>query len=297
MQTDLIQFLPHPHRITFTGVLIEPLPDFITTHPRWAALADKDGFLYPAVAVDPDETEDDIVGRPPSRFGKPFAIWRIGASHRIEVTSTPMGDFRQEDGAFLMHAIGYLYGYRLQFHDWHFDGRLPFTRNEHHVYVSTAAAESFLDCAYYNWRLMRPGERKAVINILYMHSRAPMYEQTWERFMVEYMVFDALYNVVSSTKNRSASSHAERIEVVCDALDLFSMPHRAARLVELRNDLFHEALWAKELPGHVWSDEAYENREYLRRLNQKIIPALLGYTSPYVRAEWDEWRQCSAFDR
>ena len=163
--------------------------------------------------------------------------------------------------------------------------------------TTTDAANHFLDCAYYNWRMMPADERKGVTNALYMHCRVPLYEQPWERFTMEYIVFDSLYRIASVSRGFTASYHEQRIEATCQSLGLAFDQDCAARLVSLRNNLFHEAMWDGEHPGHGWSDQAYQNCQHLRRLNQKIIPALLGYSSPYVRGPWTQWQQMVLFDR
>jgi hypothetical protein len=57
-------------------------------------------------------------------------------------------------------------------------------------------------------------------------------------------------------------------------------------IVRLRNDLFHESLWDKGQPCSVASSTGFQQEFNLRHINQRIIPALLGYNTNYINTPW-----------
>ena len=62
-------------------------------------------------------------------------------------------------------------------------------------------------------------------------------------------------------------------------------------IVDIRNSLFHEALWEEERPGYRISTEAYYRVREFRALNNKLIAAILAGASDYTRAPWTQWRE------
>jgi hypothetical protein len=61
---------------------------------------------------------------------------------------------------------------------------------------------------------------------------------------------------------------------------------RIGRFVQLRNDLFHESLWDRSQPTSAAREDAFRAAYDLQRLNQRLIPALLGYRNSYVGTDW-----------
>jgi hypothetical protein len=120
-----------------------------------------------------------------------------------------------------------------------------------------------------------------------MFNRAPSYELDWEHFAIEYMVFDALYKTATELNlTPTTRIHPERFDRLCST---FNIPENAAKkeqFVDLRNDLMHETLWDGGHPESPDSDEACLCRFHLRRLNQRLIPAILGYGNDFVRSDW-----------
>lgn len=154
----------------------------------------EDGFLYPPIehrwVVDP-LTMKPI--RKISKTERPDYLYRITSSHEICLFST---DNREEmlEGpvVFLVNLLAYLFGVRLQCHDWWVDGRLPIREKArtHTIHFTKDTAEDFLSHCYQIWKNWPEKEQKLVTNILFIHARAPSYEWDWERFTIEYMVLD-----------------------------------------------------------------------------------------------------------
>ena len=125
-----------------------------------------------------------------------------------------------------------------------------------------------------------------ITNVLFMHSRAPSYEWDWERFTIEYMVLDGCWRLAELLNGVKGKHHSERIKKLCEK---FAIPYDAKgveRLVTLRNELFHETLWDSSQPCTAVAAEAFIKPYDLRQLNQRLIPALLGYDNRYVHTIW-----------
>ena len=102
--------------------------------------------------------------------------------------------------------------------------------------------------------------------------------------MIEYMVFDGCWNLSGLSSNRSG--HGGRMKTLCDKWRIPFDDHRITRIVNLRNYLFHETLWDKSQPSTGVSSEASLQAYNLRRLNQRLISALLRYSNSYVQTSW-----------
>lgn len=186
-----------------------------------------------------------------------------------------------------MHLLGYLFGIRLQFSDWWFDGRVP-TRlwETHKITFSETAVQEFLSHSYETWNSWKDEERRLITNALYMHCRAPMYRWDWERFTIEYMVLDACWKLAKLGHGVKDEGHAKRVDSLCRKFGIPSDGKLVEEIVRLRNDLFHEALWDGSQPCTGVDSDAFLQPNNLRRLNQRLIPALLGYNTPYVQTSW-----------
>jgi len=197
--------------------------------------------------------------------------------------------FRKGPGGFIIHLLAYILGTRLQFYDWWFDGRIPI-ESTHNIYISKQTLEDFLSHSYNIWRSWDHNFKNIFINILYMHSRSPSYEWDWERFTIEYMVFDCCYNL-SKELNLLIKKKKRRMHDMAHICEEFNIPYDDTLIndiVKLRNKLFHKALWDDSNPCHSLSISKY-NQLYdyhLRRLNKRIIPYLLGYHTAYINTGW-----------
>lgn len=122
-----------------------------------------------------------------------------------------------------------------------------------------------------------------------MHGKASSCEWAWDEFIYRYMVFDAIYKFYSLLVDKRANSHKERVVFLCKK---FSIPYPkkddediVAKIVKLRNDLFHEALWDSATPG-LQDSEAYLAAKWLGKLNARLITAVSGYNNKYSKSPW-----------
>ena len=290
-------FLPIQRTISFSGGAFALLDNYQEVEGAVRAAANADGFVYPPL-------EKRMRAQPKFHDGKvlpedqwdweevpkterPAHLHRLPASHELRLERSPIdNDLRKNDGAFLMYLTGYLFGYRLQFYDWWFDGRVNM-KSSHNVNVRNEKVTEFLSESYATWKAWHSDARRHFTNILYMNSRSEVYDWDWERFMIAYMVFDACYKHAKELGKVQSCSHTARIEEMCKRYGLYCDVSLSKEIVGLRNVLFHEALWDGGQPCSSGGQRSFDYTEYLRGINHRLIPAMLGYSSNYIGSRWD----------
>lgn len=256
-----------------------------------------DGFIYPPMqytaTVDPSNPSKQTK-KPNS--DRPAHLFRMPASHYIEMNSNS-GDLpgaRRGHTGFIINLLGYLYGTRLQFCDWWVDGRVPY-KSQHNIFLPQKTAEKFLSGAVNTYITWDDQKSKHFTTILFMHTRVSSYEWDWERFLFEYVVLDALWKIIKEqNKITKHVKHEDRIKAICDIYGILYKEDIIKQIVRLRNDLFHESLWDKGQPGSGGGSNAFYSSMHLTSLNQRIIPAVLGYKSSYIKSDWTS-RECIKF--
>lgn len=277
---DRFGFLPCEYAIEFEGGTISPVPNYDEGLTLVEQCTHEDGFLYPSLGWRVNESGEEV---PKTR--RPAHLHPVTASHELSLHfSGTTEDLRRGPGGIVIRLLAYLFGVRLQFEGWWLDGRVPM-RSTHSIHVNKAVAGDFLSNCYQIWRKWPERKQKLISNLLFMHSRAPSYEWDWERFMIEYMVFDGCWKLFGYIGEKEPG-HGDRIKTLCDEWSIPSDDTLIKSIVVLRNDLFHETFWDKSQPCTGVSSEAFLQAYNLRRLNQRLIPALLGYNNSYVRTSW-----------
>lgn len=143
--------------------------------------------------------------------------------------------------------------------------------------------------SYHTWKDWGEEHKKWFLNILIMHSRAPSYEWDWERFIIEYMVFDGAYKLASELHNtgRAKIPHKKRFEILLNQFGLVFDEDKISEIYNLRNDLFHQSIWDKGQPCTSRSgNNAIYHQLNLSKINSRLIPALLGYETMYISSPW-----------
>ena len=286
---DRFGFLNWRRTIEFDGGSVAPVPDFDEAAAWVDSHTNHDGFLYPGmsqqVVLDPKTNE--IVDEVP-RTKRPALLHHIWASHTL--TLADLGtteELRRGIGAVVIHLLGYLFGIRLQFWDWWFDGRVSIRlQATHNIAFFEATVRDFLSHCCRSWRGWVEEERWLITNLLFMHCRAPSYEWDWERFTIEYMVLDGCWRLAELRHGVHAPRHGDRINILCQKFGIPSDSSLIENIVRLRNGLFHEALWDGSQPCTGVGGSTFLQAYNLRRLNQRLIPALLEYKTPYVQTRW-----------
>ncbi len=282
---DKFGFLDVKEGYEFEGGKVEVDAEFDIARTWVRDCENSDGFLYPPqvkqVKVDP-RTSEEIEDIPKTR--RPALTHRLPCSHSIALDQELEKDvLRNTDAGFIIHLLGYLFGTRLQFIEWWHDGRVPI-KSTHNMHTNKAAVEDFLSKSYKKYRLWNEEHRKWFLNILIMHSRAPSYEWDWERFSMEYMVFDGAYRLVSEIYCEKAKGHKDRFRLVFEKFNIPTNTNLVDQIYKLRNGLFHQALWNGGQP--CTSSDAFHAQYHLSRINNRVIPALLGYRNNYVSTPW-----------
>ena len=188
--------------IEFRGGRITPVSNLdALIEETMKEVNEQDGFLYPPITrtwrVEHEITDEGIIptSRTPIRGSRREAhLFQLPITHilTIECPRTHL-DFRHGDGAFILHLLGYLFGTRLQFKNWSIDMRIPIGKSTTDFFLLPDSVKDFLSTAYATWKTWGLKEQIRMTNLLYMSSRAPSYEWPWERFTIDYIVFDGLY--------------------------------------------------------------------------------------------------------
>jgi len=274
---DRFGFLPCEYSIEFEGGIISPVSNYDEVLARVEQNTHKDGFLYPPLERRINESGETI-----QKTERPAHLHPVTVSHELALHfSGTIENLRRGPSGLVIQLLAYLFGVRLQFEDWWFDGRVPI-RSTHNVHVTKAVVEDFLSHCYQIWQKWPEKNQKLISNLLFMHSRVPSYEWDWERFMIEYMVFDGCWKLSGLVANK----HSDRIRILCNKWDIPAENALIDSIVKLRNGLFHETLWDGSQPCTGVSSEAFLQAYNLRRLNQRLVPALMGYNNAYVKTSW-----------
>ena len=292
-----IGLLEYESEIINDSFSIRPLDDYLNVIKYLKDISNVDGFIYP-----PSEhgVELDITTMKQKRVipntERPSLLHKLPPSHAIEL-SNPVyeNDTRKWDLSFIVHLLAFIMGVRLQFHDWWFDGRVPI-KNTNNIYASPPVINEFLKHCYDVWLSWEEQHRQWIINLLVMHSRVPSYEWDWEKFTLNYMVFDGAYRLANEIYNCKAKNHKDRFNVLIERFGLAHNDQYIDQIYNLRNDLFHQSIWDGGLPcSSEGKYRGWAHETTLRKLNIRIITALFKYDTKFIQMPW--WSISShAFD-
>lgn len=294
--SELFGFLKHPDTIEFDGGSIEPTASFQDGLNHIKKHENRDGYFYPPQVTSSTQAIDFETGQlgehqavPNSR--RPSPVFSLPASHILHIKN-PLDkeNIRYEDAGMLIHLLGFIFGTRLQFSDWRFDGKVP-TKYKNYLFYPQDAQNHFISHVYQQWKTLNSEQRKYYINILYMHGKAKSCEWEWDEFLYQYMVFDAIYRFYVMLGNTEIiGGHKKRLEGLCKRFNIQYDPDRITRIYELRNDLFHEALWYGGTPGlQKKQSDSHLIPKCLERLNSQLIVAVIGYKNNYsISASWSD---------
>jgi hypothetical protein len=290
---DKFGFMPKKWSLFFDEYEIIPVDDYDEVKKCIDEYTNKDGFYYPplvhTVKLDP------ITGEPKEKISKTERsahLYPLLPSHVIKIKRTikPLEQLRKGPTGFIIHLLGYLFGRRFQFYDWWFDGRIPM-RNPHNLLFTEKDMQDFARHSFSKWKIWQSDKQKLFTNLLFMHSRAISYEWDWERFMIEYTVFDGCWNFYSG--GNINYSHSGRLKKILSDLGMKIYEDKIERIVKLRKDLFHETLWDKGQPCSAGDAEAFTSYYDLMRINQRLFVALLEYSTDYIYTDWRCLGLCS----
>jgi len=276
MQQDYFGFLKYSDTIMFNDGEVSVKEDYKEAYQWIEQYLNQDGFIYPPesckVKLEP-VTLKKIQEIPNTK--KTALLYKLPASHKI----------KESDAAFIIHLISYLFGTRLQFEEWWFDGRVPITPTVNFGF-SHETLEHFISHSYDKWKGFDSKQKKLMTNVLVMFSRAPSYNWDWEQFIIEYMVFEGIYEIAATLfKLKDKVSHSDRFGCLCELFNLKRDNEKINEIYKMRNELFHTTLWDDKQPCSS-TGKAFKMPFLLRKFNTRLIPALLGYNNKFVKTDW-----------
>jgi hypothetical protein len=278
---DSFGWVPTLPLLEFAIGTVRPLPHIGEIKDRLEQLASPDGYFYGG-----DEEE---------KAGPVSFLRRIPASHEIRLPdcASDQSAARYGEAGLLAHLLGLLYGYRVQFFDWWVEGRLRSQSETDHSPPGANHASLCVERALAAWRQWPDRQRTVMINALYLHARADVYQQEWERFQAEYQVVDAVYSVARAVgqlppppKRRRDHAHKERMATLCTALGLANDSDKLEAIVALRNELLHEALWDGRMPGEARGEVSFRAPYWLHKFSRRALLATLGLRGTYIGSPW-----------
>lgn len=210
------------------------------------------------------------------------------------------GNYDKEFLEFIIVFFGWLHGLRLNPEGWGHLIKTPIKQNTLVDFIVLNAcdmkrlimkAEEFW---FNNAAVQEENNKNLLMGALNWFSYTQSYEQVFERFMGQYMVFDTLYKIVEIKDNLSNVSHSARFEHVCEKLEL-NRPSWINIISKIRNDLIHESKFAGKPIGFAYSSECGDILENLIAFNCRIIAVLIGAKGRYSRSNCES-RQQHGFD-
>ena len=154
-------FLSEPFSMSVATVRIEPLPDYGERRAWYKANAHADGFFYPPQIAHYKRTYDGARGRKLPHTTRPAGVYKLPASHAIEISAPIEQNQPYSDANFLIQILGFIFGTRLQFEEWRLDGRVP-TKSVLNVSIENATRAHFVEHMYRWWRTLPPDHRTRV---------------------------------------------------------------------------------------------------------------------------------------
>jgi len=280
-------FLCEPIGASFAGVRIEPLPDHPQRIEWYRKHSNVDGFFYPPQIATYTRRVDGSRGRKVPRTTRRASVFQLPASHTLSVAAPLDSTFPHSDAALIIHLLAFIFGTRLQFEEWRFDGRVP-TDCTLAASITTPVRVHFVQEAYTWWKALPSTLRIHVVSLLYAFNRANSAEWEWDAFYQHYMVFDGLFHLHAEMKAlRKKIGHMERFAVLCASYGIPYNDELVKKLYRARNQLFHEAMWADAMIGHRGdAQDTYYYPRHLARLNARILCAITGYQNSFTSSVW-----------
>ncbi|TSA19334.1 hypothetical protein D4R75_09990 [bacterium] len=282
---DHIGFLNISEDFAFDGGRLTCSPNFAESKQTVESRTNLDGYVYPWITHRARTNLRTGKTRKLAHTERQTLLHQMPVSHDLvmEGTSDPI-EARKFLSGFVMHCFSFLYGTRLQFHDWWLDGRIPM-KSTVDVNVRLSAVDRFVSSAIHTWReKLDDRQRMVASNVLFLFAKSGSLEWDWEKCQMEYIVFDATFSL--GWNKPFNPPHAQRFEAICETYGLLNNPDLTKLFVTLRNDLFHEALWDSGQPGTARSSIASYAPYNLRRFNHRLLTAILSGTSEYTKSDW-----------
>jgi len=281
MTTYAFGFLKYKREYHFAGIEVVPAEVYDNSCDWIDRNEHKDGFVYPPMGWRGTDDGEKI----PKTY-RPMHQHHLPPTHEMRLAHCNPSDSHRIEASAAMQLVACLHGTWLQFEDWWFDARVPIHCRER-LHCTHETAEHFLAHAFQTWTGWPTQVRQRFVTLLYLYNRAPSYEWEWERFFNEYIVLDAIYKTaIKLNVATECNGHGGRIKHLVSTFGLAGNDVRIEEFVRLRNELFHEGIWDGMMPGYGGSAQALLAPIFLRRLNLRLILAILGYSNEFMHSAW-----------
>lgn len=280
-------FLIEPLAFAFENARLEPVANHAEQRVLFAKQCNKDGFFYPPQTAMYRIRADGTRGRRLTRTIRPAQAFHLPASHTLSVKAPIAPAVPYSDSTFLLQAVAFISGTRLQFEPWRIDGRVP-SQSTLGASIPANVHGHFVERAYDWWRALPNEHRIRSINLFHAYNRAASAEWDWDMFTQQYIVFDGLYRLHAEIIGMKKDvGHRKRFDLLTTAYDVPTDTKIVDLLYKARNDLFHEAIWAGSMMGYApAAPDSVQYPRHLRRLNSRLLCAITGYRNTFTRSVW-----------
>ena len=299
-------FLNEPIKMEFGNIFITPLPDYDRNKQYIENQTHMDGFIYPPICERSscDAVNEEICSRIP-KTKRTALYFPLLPSHSIEDSGLSGKHEVFHSSEFLIiQLLAYMYGVRLQFQGWGFDGRVP-QRQQNNIRFKYGDCQKFIKHVLDWWENLEADQGEKFLNILYAYNRAKCIELDWDAFLNQYMVLDAIDNLHASlNKIKVRPPHKERLKLLLCEYEIASgssIPNDKIpdirkcepegmkkaiqdKIVNARNNLIHESIWCGMPPGADVDHDQLAG--HLCRINSRIICAITGCKNEYTKSNW-----------
>ncbi len=244
------------------------------------------GWYYPPMKI----ADQNFYEKKHNKSCEIQSEWHIlPATHTI--TLHPYDD---EKVKFLLLGVSFVMGLYLSPAGFYCLGKIPYDQGKltgvipikNDVEISLDTLSKFYDAS-------SPKKRKNCFAILHWFLAGQNYEFQWDRFDSQYKVLDGIFKTseVSNNLRSRRIPHAERPVLLADHFSIDIPPWaktngKGSQLSKLRNDLVHEAVYAGQPIGYGYPDNNYDLE--FRRFNTKLIAALLGLKSNFLKSPYND---------
>lgn len=220
----------------------------------------QDGWIYPPIdSVD--------YGKKPVRN----VLWySLPCTHEINFSCKANKELKE----FIILFFGFLKGIILRPEKWGHYYRTPYKSMLIGFHAEKETIEKLLDMAvdFYNEH-RRDGILTKYYAALHWYLFSQTYYHEFEKFDGQYKVLDSCYRICKKIFEIKSKSHSDRLENLCEYFEI-PKPSFAPKISKIRNDFFHESLFAGAPIGFNPSQDNISLE--LSRINERLFLLILG---------------------
>lgn len=272
-------FLIDTKEIQFGDVKIQPLPDYAVRVSRFYQNSSvSHGFYYPPLTQLQKTANEQTLFPSDTQINSPF--YRLESTHSIEKLICD-----KEIIQFMILVYGFLHGVYLRPDNYLCVKKTPYEIGKLTGVISPTIDECKIGLRAFStfYENSSYKKRKLLFSIVHWFLLGQCYEYAWDRFTAQYQVLDSLFKISGLN-----TTHAQRPQELAVYYGLniptwavYDATTSSCRLSVLRNDLFHEAIYAGQPIGYAYPDENFD-LEFVR-FNLQLIISTVGLNSPILR--------------